>query len=493
MTGPMNGPASGPASGPMNGAASAPTGGRAPVVIVGGGLAGVAAAVALGEAGHRVTLYEARPRLGGAAHSFHRGDLVVDNGQHVFLRCCTAYRGLLDRLGAPGDAPLQDRFDISVLTPDGRRGRLRRLPLPGPLHLLPALAAYPLLSPADRLRAVRGSLALRRLDPADPALDRVDLAAWLSAHGQGEAAKDALWDLFAVAALNVRAQDAALGPAAMVFRTALLGRAGAADIGVPAVPLGRLHHTAARAAVVRLGGDVRLSAKVTAVEPGPAVVVDGSRVEASAVILAVPHEQAARLLPASAAPEREAWSGLSASPIVNVHVVYDRRVTELPFAAAVGSPVQWVFDKTRVAGMRGGQYLAVSVSAAGDWIDVPTARARETFLPALERLLPGARDARVVDFFVTRERRATFLQGPGSGALRPLAATRWPGLFLAGSWTATGWPDTMEGAVRSGLTAARLVRRHLSGGRGHTSGEPARRPLRAYGAGRAWAAEEAVR
>ncbi|MEV0407425.1 hydroxysqualene dehydroxylase HpnE [Actinoallomurus sp. NPDC050550] len=435
----------------------------APVAVVGGGLAGIAAALALGEAGLPVTLYEARPRLGGATHSFARDGLVVDNGQHVFLRCCTAYQGLLKRIGGTTRVRLQDRFDLRVLTPAGRSGRLRRAALPGPLHLMPALASYALLRPADRLRAVRCALALRGLDPGDPALDRLALGEWLAAHGQGGAARRALWELFAVAALNIGVEDAALGPAAMVFRTALLGRADAADIGVPAVPLGDLHDTAARAAIERQGGSVRPAAKVTAIEPGPVIVVDGERIDASAVILATPHRQAAHLAPWDAAPDRSSWAGLGESPIVNVHLHYDRPVSDLPFAAVVDSPVQWVFDRTRATGVRGGQYLAVSVSAADRWIDEPTAKLRAEFVPAMEQLFPATRRARLVDFFVTRERRATFRQAPGSGALRPAATTRWPGLYLAGSWTDTGWPDTMEGAVRSGLTAARLVRKRLTG------------------------------
>ncbi|GII66085.1 phytoene dehydrogenase [Sphaerisporangium krabiense] len=432
-----------------------------PVAIVGGGLAGIAAAVALGEAGLPVTLYEARPRLGGATHSFPRDGLTVDNGQHVFLRCCTAYRGLLGRIAAPGDVHLQDRFDVRVLTPSGRAGRLRRAVLPGPFHLAPAIAAYGILRPADRLRALRASVALTRLDPSDPALDRVTLGAWLAGHGQRARAREALWDLFTVAALNVPSEEASLAPAVKVFRTALLGRAGAADIGVPAVPLGELHGTRAMAAIAARGGEVRLSAKVTAVEPGLALVVGGERVAASAVIVATPHEQAAKLTPHEAAPDRDDWHGLGASPIVNVHAVFDRRITDLPFAAVVDSPVQWIFDKTRAAGLTRGQYLAVSVSAAARWIDAPVAKLQAEFVPALEQLFPARRDARLVDFFVTRERRATFRQSPGSGSLRPRAATRWPGLYLAGAWTNTGWPDTMEGAVRSGLDAARLVRRHL--------------------------------
>ncbi|WP_182900835.1 hydroxysqualene dehydroxylase HpnE [Microbispora sp. H10830] len=464
----MNGQMNGTVNGPMSGMGSAGEGATVPpVAVVGGGLAGITAALALAEAGWPVTLYEARPRLGGATHSFARGGLTADNGQHVFLRCCTAYRGLLDRLGGAGRVRLQERFDVCVLTPHGGRGRLRRAALPGPFHLLPALAGYRLLSPADRLRAVRGALALRGLDPAEPALDQAALGGWLAENGQRETVRRALWDLFAVAALNIPSDEAALGPAAMVFRTALLGRAGAADIGVPSVPLGELHGGAALSAIAGLGGEVRLAAKVDRVLPclpglsGPSILVGGARVGASAVVVATPHGQAARLVPAEAAPDRDAWAGLGASPIVNVHVVYDRPVTRLPFAAVVGSPVQWIFDRTASGGLTRGQYLTVSVSAARRWIDVPTAVMREVFLPELERLLPAARAARVVDLFITRERRATFRQVPGSGGLRPGAATRWPGLFLAGAWTDTGWPDTMEGAVRSGLQAARLARRHL--------------------------------
>ncbi|MEU8119502.1 hydroxysqualene dehydroxylase HpnE [Spirillospora sp. NPDC049024] len=446
---------------------SARDGGPAEVAIVGGGLAGLTAALALQEAGLRPTVYEARPRLGGATHSFTRDGLTVDNGQHIFLKCCSAYQGLLARLDALDRVRVQDRFDVRVLTPDGPGGRLRRAKAPGPLHLLPALAGYRLLSPSDRLRAVGASLALDRVDPADPSLDRISMGTWLAEHGQRPWARAALWELFVTAALNVRLDGAALGPAAFVCQTALLGRADAADIGVPAVPLGDLHGTLPAARIERNGGRIHLNAKVTAIDAGPKLVVNGSPVGADAVVLAVPHRAAAGLVPEEAAPDRARWDGLGSSPIVNVHVVYDRPVLRVdgadpPFAAAVGSPVQWVFDRTAVSGLTGGgQYLAVSVSAADRWIDTPTAELRSVYLAELRRLLPAARRARVTDFFVTRERHATFRQSPGSDALRPASATRLPWLFLAGAWTDTGWPDTMEGAVRSGLTAARLVRRHL--------------------------------
>jgi len=177
------------------------------------------------------------------------------------------------------------------------------------------------------------------------------------------------------------------------------------------------------------------------------------------VVLAVPHEQAAKLIPAGALPAQtvDGWAGLGAAPIVNVHVIYDRKVMDVPFAAGVDSPVQWVFDRTRISGMhaRGddGQYLAISLSAADEYASTPVADLREKFVPALAELFPAAKDATVTEFFVTREKRATFRQVPGTAKLRPKAATGLPGLVLAGSWTDTGWPDTMEGAVRSGLNA----------------------------------------
>jgi hypothetical protein len=483
------------------------------VAVIGGGLAGITASIALAEAGAAVTLLEARPRLGGATSSFTREGLVVDTGQHIFLGCCSAYRGLLGQLGMAGNAPLQDRFDVTVMAPGPKRGRLRRTALPGPLHMVPTLARYPFLSLAERAMVSRPALAMRRVDPADPAVDEQRFGDWLAAHGQGDRARRALWDLFTVSARNVAGDDASLSLAATVVQTGLLGHNNAADVGVPALPLGELHGDAAATLLAKLGAQVLLGAKVSAVESaapsapafrvrlarpldpdaagpgphaagpdpdaaGPDLSSDATELLVDAVVLAVPHEAAARLIPPGALPDPTvaAWAGLGASPIVNVHVIYDRPVMDVPFAAAVDSPVQWVFDRTRISGLdRLGahgshaaepagsasrpQYLAISLSAADDYVDVPAASLRERFLPALAELFPAAREARVAEFFVTRERRATFRQAPGSGKLRPRAATQLPGLVLAGAWTDTGWPDTMESAVRSGLAAAIELRR----------------------------------
>ncbi|MGP4003783.1 hydroxysqualene dehydroxylase HpnE [Streptomyces sp. 8N706] len=460
--------------------------------VIGGGIAGITAALALADSGVRVTLVEGRPRLGGLAFSFRRrgaaGELTVDNGQHVYLRCCTAYRWFLDRIGGTRLAPLQERLEVPVLDVgpgQGRRlGRLRRTALPVPLHLAGGLARYPHLSLAERLGVARAALALKGLDPADPALDGTDFAGWLHRQGQSPRAVEALWDLVGVATLNARAGQASLGLAAMVFKTGLLSEPGAADIGWAHVPLGDLHDTLARAALERAGVRTVLRGRVQAVTPAP----DGGwhievnhgpatagRLHADTVVLAVPQHETRRLLPQGALDEPERLLGIGTSPILNIHVVYDRTVLRRPFFAALGTPVQWVFDRTAASGLTGGgQYLALSQSAAHDEIDTPAAVLRGRYLPEMERLLPAARGTRVRDFFVTRERTATFAPAPGVGRLRPGARTRAPGLYLAGAWTDTGWPATMEGAVRSGITAARAALSEP--GRPHHNPPPAFRP-----------------
>ncbi|MFM9448669.1 hydroxysqualene dehydroxylase HpnE [Streptomyces acidiscabies] len=431
-------------------------------VVVGGGLAGVTAALGLADAGVEVTLLEGRPRLGGLAFSFQRGELSVDNGQHVYLRCCTAYRWFLERIGGAGLAPLQPRLDVPVVDvarPEGRRlGRLRRDALPVPLHLGRSLATYPHLSLAERARVGRAALALKGLDLADPALDDQDFGGWLAAHGQSARTVEALWDLVGVATLNAVAADASLGLAAMVFKTGLLSDPGAADIGWAHVPLGELHDRLARKALDSAGVNIEVRTRVTSISLRDngrwTVEVPGRALETDAVVLAVPQREAYDLLPAGALDAPERLLEIGTAPILNVHVIYDRPVMNVPFLAALGTPVQWVFDRTAASGLTGGQYLALSQSAARDEIDAPVATLRERYLPELEKLLPKARGAAVRDFFVTREKTATFAPAPGVGRLRPGARTKAPGLYLAGAWTATGWPATMESAVRSGTNAA---------------------------------------
>ncbi|MFJ3876596.1 hydroxysqualene dehydroxylase HpnE [Streptomyces sp. NPDC090077] len=458
----------------MSGSGSGGSDDRA--VVIGGGLAGVTAALELADAGLRVTLLEGRPRLGGLVFSFKRGDLTVDNGQHVYLRCCTAYRWFLDRVDGTDLAPLQDRLDVPVLDvahPRGPRlGRLRRSALPVPLHLAASLATYPHLSLAERASVGRAALALRRLDPADPALDGLDFGTWLARYGQSPRTVDALWDLVGIATLNAVAGDSSLGLAAMVFKTGLLSENGAADIGWARVPLGDVHDTLARKALDAAGVRTELRTRVTAVtrtgEGGWRVDTEGESLDAGTVVLAVPQREAHALLPAGALADPDKLLDIGTAPILNVHVVYDRKVLKQPFFAALGTPVQWVFDRTDASGLTdGGQYLALSQSVAQDDIDEPVSVLRAKYLPELERLLPAARGAKVRDFFVTRERTATFAPSPGVGRLRPGPRTDTPGLYLAGAWTATGWPATMESAVRSGLGAAHAALAALGRPREH--------------------------
>ncbi len=431
------------------------------VAVVGGGLAGLTAALACADAGARVRLFEARPWLGGATWSFQRDGLWIDNGQHVFLRCCSAYRELLERLGVADRVALQPRLALPVLAPGGRRAWIRRGRLPAPLHLAASLLRYRHLTPRERLRAARAAWALGRLDPRDPGLDRETFGAWLHSQGQSPAAVSRLWDLIARPTLNLPAAEASLAAAAFVFRTGLLDAAGAGDVGVPRVPLQQLHAEPAARALSRAGARVSLRARVERIEVGagraPALCVEGERVEADAVILAAAHPEAAALLPPQAGVRASDLERLGRSPIVNLHVVYDRRVSELAFAAAVDSPVEWLFDRSAAAGLCRGQYLAVSLSAADAWLGIGSEALRRRFEPELARLLPAARGARIERFFATCEREATFRPAPGAQGLRPGPLTRAPGLFLAGAWTDTGWPATMEGAVRSGRAAARAA------------------------------------
>jgi hydroxysqualene dehydroxylase len=480
------------------------------VVVLGGGLAGITTALDCAAAGANVTLLEVRRRLGGAAYSFQREGLQMDNGQHVFLRCCLAYRALLDRLGSERLTAVQPRLEIPVLAPGAKPTALRRGSLPAPAHLAGALARYRYLSPLERVGAVRAALALMRLDPGDPRLDRVSFGDWLARHGQGPAAVAALWDLVALPTLNLPAADASLALATFVFRTGLLSGADAGDIGFHEGTLGAIIGEPAERALRDVGVEVRFGWRAESLRrtaggfevhgrgAGPADAGDaeepttgeaeapgepsspGDGLSAEAVVVALPHARAATLLEPLLGEPAAALRGLGSSPIVNLHVVYDRRVCDEPFAAGVRTPVQYLFDRSAAAGApAGSQYLAVSLSGAEREMGMSVDALRERYLPALAELLPRARQAKVELFVATREHAATFRAAPGTAALRPGPATAVPGLVLAGTWTATGWPATLESAVLSGHAAADSVRAQLQ----LSGGEPTIAPRPAAGLG----------
>jgi squalene-associated FAD-dependent desaturase len=454
------------------------------VVVIGGGLAGIAAALDCAAAGARVTLVEVRRRLGGAAYSFERDGLLLDNGQHVFLRCCAAYRSLLQRLGSAHRVSIQHRLEIPVLKPGAPVAMLRRGALPAPLHLAGALARYPHLTLAQRLGAARAALALTRLHAGEVALDQVTFGDWLARHGQGPEAVAALWDLIALPTLNLPAAEASLELGAFVFRTGLLSGADAGDIGFHSAPLSETigepaAHALAQADVeVKLGWRAQRLLRTAAGfevhgtggadaggqsgeeggewgSRGDGADDRGDGLSAEAAIVAIPHARAAALLQPLHPEVAAKLNGLGHSPIVNLHVLYDRQVCALPFAAGVGTPVQYLFDRTAASGAPPeSQYLAVSLSGAEREMGMSVDALRERYLPALGELLPLARAAKVERFLVTREHAATFRAAPGVAALRPGAETPVAGLALAGAWTDTGWPATLEGAVLSGHAAA---------------------------------------
>jgi squalene-associated FAD-dependent desaturase len=465
----------------------APACGRPRVVVLGGGVAGITAALDCAEAGAQVRLLEVRPRLGGAVYSFERDGLWLDNGQHVFLRCYSAYRSLLARVGSEAMVQVQPRLEIPVLRPSGESVLLRRSGLPAPFHLAGALARYRLLTPPQRLRAVRAAFALSRLD-MDAALVReraegVSLGQWLSEHGQDERALALLWDLIALPALNVPAMQGSLSLGAFTLREGLLSSNDAGDIGFHLRPFSETISAPAARRLTAAGVDVRLGTRVQAVrrtgrgegaDPGSNPGADGVGAEATrgrllvstpdgelvadVVICAVPHARAADLLePLLGASEPERWRRLGGSPIVNVHVVYERRVCDLPFAAGVDTPVQYVFDRTEAVGLKEGQCLAISLSGAREEMQLDGEVLRARYLDALADLFPSAQGAVVRAVHVSREHAATFEATPGVDSLRPSTCTGVEGLFLAGAWTRTGWPATLEGAVRSGHAAARAA------------------------------------
>ena len=431
------------------------------VVVVGGGLAGITAALDCARGGASVTLLEARGRLGGAAYSFERDGLSVDNGQHVFLRCCTAYLELLEELGASALVTMQERLEVAVVAPGGRRGWLRRSGLPAPLHLAASLLRYPFLGWRDRVSAAWAMRRLGAVDVDDPRNDERSFGAWLRCHRQHANAIESLWELIARPTLNLTVDDASLAQAAQVFQLGLLQDPAAGDIGWALAGLSEIHDRAARRTLEDAGVDVRIRTTAKSVGSGHARFTvqtsDGALLEADAVVVAVPPSAAFELLPARAGLDGETGARLGRSSIVNLHVVYDRRVLNEPFAAGVDTPVQWVFDRTASSGLQSGQYLAVSLSAADDEFGVGPDELRARYLPELASVFPLAGEATVQNFFVTREHSATFRAAPGARAWRPRAATAIPGLALAGAWTDTGWPATMEGAVRSGHAAARVA------------------------------------
>lgn len=438
------------------------------VIVAGGGLAGMAAAAALAGSGFRVTLLESRGYLGGRASSYPlRGDdpasPVIDNSQHILLGCC---RNLLDfyrRLGA-GD---RIRFyrEFNFLEPGGRRSVLKPGRLPSPLELGGSFARLRFLGATSKLAVARALAAAGREYGRREDLDRITMLAWLAEKRQPEEAVRRFWRPVLVSALNAEPQATAARHGLQVFRLAFLGGAGAYDLGVPDVPLSELYSPA----VLRKTGDLRLRLRARvdrfhfdgAVARG--VASDGEVLRADAYVCALPFERVPRAAPALGLD----LSAFRHSPITGIHLWFDRPVTALPHAALLDRTIQWMFAK------HGGRYVQLVVSASPALIPMSQADVVALAARELAEFVPEARRAAIERARVVKELRATFTPAPGLEGKRPASRTRFGNFFLAGDWTASGWPATMEGAVRSGYLAAESVAASLGAPRRFLLPDPA--------------------
>ncbi|MFN2468218.1 MAG: hydroxysqualene dehydroxylase HpnE [Gaiellaceae bacterium] len=406
-------------------------------VVVGGGLAGLAAALDLVDAGHDVTLLESRPALGGAVHTLpeREGDPrpPPDNGQHIALGCFDEYLRFLDRIGESGSVRRM-RLTLPVLDERGRIASIGQ----GPGGLL----RYGHLPLRDRIGVLRTLLRLRSVDAAgvtgalEPLLRRL---------GSSQLAIDRFWDVFVRPALNLPAKEVSAAAGVFTVQTALLGPRANSDLVLPAKPLGEMHGVAAGRALEAAGACVQTGVRVAGLEESAAVLADGERVEADAFVLAVPPADSARLL-------GEPDHGLEDSPIVSVHLLFDRPLLRMPLAALLRSPAHWVFDRGFLTGYppESGQYLTVVSSGVPDLLEVRGRRLVDLMASELTNRLGRAE---VLWSRVSREPRATIALRDGHPA-RPAVPTARPNVTRAGAWTDTGWPATMEGAVRSGRAAA---------------------------------------
>jgi hydroxysqualene dehydroxylase len=397
------------------------------VAVVGGGLAGLSAAIELVDAGHEVELYEARPTLGGAVQTLPRRDgdpePPPDNGQHIALGCFTEYLRFLERIGEGGSVR-RLRLELPVLDERGQTASIKPSPL--------ALLRYSHVSLGDRLRILR---ALARWGESRG----TTFADALRARGQSRAAIDRFWDVFIRPALNLRAEEASAEAGDFTVRTALLGDRADSDLLLPAKPLGEMHGDAAGRTLREAGASVQLGARVDTLDD----------LDADAVVVAVPPRESARLL---GEPEPQ----LEDSPIVSVHLWFDRVLLPHPLAALLGSDAHWVFDRGALTGNppERGQYLTVVSSGAPELMEL---RGRELVDRIAGELTARLGDAELLWSRVSREPAATIAVRPGSERERPGPGTARPNVTRAGAWTGTGWPATMEGAVRSGLAGARAL------------------------------------
>jgi squalene-associated FAD-dependent desaturase len=446
------------------------------VIVIGGGLAGLSAGVALAEAGWRVRLFEQRPFLGGRATSYVLPDGEhVDNCQHVTLGCCTNLEDFYRRIGSAGKIKFFDR--LLFQDPQGRTGEMQAGMLPAPFHMTGSFAGFAPLTLADKRSIAVAMLDILRGKGHTADLDEpggISMLEWLKRRKQTPGAIERFWRVVLVSALDEELDrtDARFG--VDVFWKGFLSNRTGYRMGVPSVPLAELYD-GCKTEIEKRGGEVNLRMPVRAihVENGgvTAVEFDGGRREsADAYVFALPHPAMAELANEEMKrlePRLGELDKIGVAPITGVHFWFDREVMKEPFVTLLETTTQWIFNKTALygpsngAGKEKGQYLQLVISASYDLLQMPRQEIIDLCLKEVQQTLPATKDAKLLKATVIKEAAATFSPQPGVDRWRPTQETRIRGMFLAGDWTATGWPATMEGAVRSGYLAAEAVLRSV--------------------------------
>ncbi|HLY99567.1 MAG TPA: hydroxysqualene dehydroxylase HpnE [Candidatus Angelobacter sp.] len=432
------------------------------VAVIGGGLAGLAAGCALAQAGLRVTVLERRPYVGGRASSYeHPGTgETLDNCQHVLLGCCTNLVHFYDQLGVSGRIRWFD--ELTFMEPGGRQSKIKPSFLPAPLHSFPWFLAADMLSLRDKFAIARAFVAMTGTLPADSAENFQD---WLLRHGQTPRSIEHFWKVVLVSALNEDLDRISVRYAFQVFRESFLKSAAAGRMGVPGIHLSDLY-SAAIGYIQDRGGQVLLRSSVTAIHQRPnrvAAVTNTGEQEFDFAVLAVPFQNAGTLLPQDTQADslKQKLEHFGPSPITGIHLWFDREITPLPHAVLLDRTIQWMFQKSSFFenGRKAeqGSYLELVVSASKSLVQKSREEVLDLALRELAEFFPIVKEAKVVKAAVIKEVYATYSVLPGLDSYRPEAKTAWPNIFLAGDWTATDWPATMEGAVRSGYLAAEAL------------------------------------
>ena len=423
----------------------------ADVIVVGGGLAGLASAAALAGSGHTVRVLEARRFLGGRATSYEIGSgenaETIDNCQHILLRCCVNLLDFYRRLGVED----QIRFypDFVFIEPGGRRSVLRAGFLPAPAHFAGSFLGLKFLNLSEKIAVMRGISAIKRQDPKRADLDQISMLDWLKQQRQPPRAIERFWRQVLVSAINEELDRMAAVHGLQVFQLGFLSGKNAYEMGVPAVPLGQLYRADAWRKIGSASIQTSAPVERIAISNGSVrgVTTAEGELRADYYICALPFERVGAI-----APDLELdLGGFEHSPITGIHLWFDRPVTDLPHATLLDRTIQWMFNKGE------GRAVQLVVSASREMVDMPRAEVIALALRELGEFFPEVRSAKLEKAHVVKEIRATFSARPGLGARRPVSRTNLRNLFLAGDWTRSGWPATMEGAVRSGYLAAEAV------------------------------------